>query len=86
MKESTRYQAIVEEGRFQEVRELLFRLGEDQLRTKPTPEQHAAIEGITDLARLEELVLRAPHVPSWARLLAPETQRPGPRRAHRKTS
>jgi predicted transposase YdaD len=101
MKESTTYQAILEEGRQEgiqkgrqegiqkgrqegleeglqtgrreerpaEARRLLIQLGEKRFGTSPSPEQRAALEAITDPARLEELVLRTLYVGNWADLL-----------------
>jgi hypothetical protein len=83
MKESTTYQAIKAEGRLEEVRRLLFRVGEERFVTGPTPEQQAVIEAITDADRLEELVIRTLHVGTWAELLDREGP---PRRVRRKKS
>jgi predicted transposase YdaD len=91
MKESTTYQAILEEGRQEErpveARRVLLRVGADRFGAPPTPEQQAILEAITDANRLEELAVRAGHVRSWAELLeqAPPPAAP-PRRARRKKS
>jgi len=77
MKESTTYQAILEEGRqegFRKgrqegLRRLLLRSGTDHFGTGPSQEQQVALEAITDPEKLEELALRTPHVGSWAELL-----------------
>ena len=71
MKESTTYQAIKEEGRQEEeARRLVLRVGEDRFGTRPSPEQRAIIDAITDPDRLEVLVIRAGHVGSWDELMA----------------
>jgi len=96
MKESSTYQAIKEEGRREGreearregrremARRILLRLGEDRFGGRPTAAQEVAIAAITDLERLEELVLRAGHVDSWAQLLnppaSPRVRRKGCRR------
>ena len=95
MKESTTYQAIVEEGRQEgrreerpaEARRVLLRVGEDRFGAAPTPEQRAMLEAITDANRLEELAARACHLGSWAELLEQEP-RPAapPPRARREES
>jgi hypothetical protein len=91
MKESTTYQAIMEEGRQEErpaeARRVLLRVGEDRFGTGPTPEQRTILEAITDANRLEDLVVRACHVGSWAELLEQEPPPAAPpRRARRKKS
>jgi hypothetical protein len=86
MKESTTYQAIKEEGRVEEVRRLLLRVGEDRFGTGPTPEQQALVERIPEAGRLEDLVIRTGHVGTWAELLEQPGPPPAPRRARRKKS
>jgi hypothetical protein len=85
MKESSTYQAILEEGRTEgavaEARKLLRAAGERSfgpLDARTT----AAINRIEDLARLEQLFDRLPTVGSWQELLSqPATgRRRGPRR------
>jgi predicted transposase YdaD len=88
IKESTTYQAILEEGRQEgrqeerpaEARRVLLRVGEDRFGTGPTAEQRAVIQAITDPDRLEELVIRAGHVASWAELLKSVAGSPATRR------
>jgi hypothetical protein len=75
MKESTTYQAILEEGALAAVRRTLLRLGEDLFGGPPAPDQQAAIAAITDEGRLEDLIVRAVHVASWSELLAAPTPR-----------
>jgi predicted transposase YdaD len=88
MEESTTYQAIIEKGRQQErpaeARRVLLRVGEDRFGTRPTREQQAAIDAITDADRLEELVVRAGHVRTWAGLLEQINPSSAPRRARRR--
>jgi len=69
MKESSTYQAIVEEGRIEEARKLLLRLGSKQL-GRPTARTRTALAQITDLERLEALIERLGSAPSWHALLA----------------
>jgi predicted transposase YdaD len=95
MKESSTYQAILEEGRAEgrveglaeglakgaaiQTRKLLWVQGEATF--GPPDEQTAAlIEGL-DLTRLEELFQRFPTAKSWQELLAPPTT--GRRRGRR---
>jgi predicted transposase YdaD len=86
MKESTTYQAIKaegrEEGRLEEVRRVLLRLGEDRFRKGPTRAQEEIIGAITDPDRLEQLVIRTGHVDAWTELL----EQPAPPRTRRKRS
>lgn len=94
MKESATYQAVLEEGRVQgraegesrgavkEARKLLRTLG-DSVWGPPDATTAAALEQITELARLEELVVRVPSVSSWQELLAPPAR---PRRGKRRRS
>jgi predicted transposase YdaD len=79
MKESTTYQSIMQEGRVEEARRILLRVGQDRFGDPPGPEQQSALDAITDAARLEELVVRAGHVASWSELLTA----PAPRRRKR---
>jgi predicted transposase YdaD len=77
MKESSTYQAIVQEGRqeglvagaVQEARKLLLRLGSKQL-GRPSARTQAALAKIDDLDRLEALIERLETVESWQGLLA----------------
>lgn len=87
MKESTTYQAILEEGEekgrregaLAEARRFLLELGED---TFGPPPAHvtAAVEAITDVARLEALGKRLRHADSWDDLLRLPARQPKPRR------
>lgn len=86
MKESTTYQAIKAEGRLEEVRRLLLRLGADRFGTEPTTEQEAVIESITEPDRLEALVIRTGHVGTWTELLEQSAPPPASPQARRKRS
>jgi predicted transposase YdaD len=79
MKESTTYQAIKEEGRLEEVRRLLLRLGVDRFGREPAPQEQAVLEALTDPDHLENLVIRTAHVCSWAELLEQPRPSPSPR-------
>jgi hypothetical protein len=57
MEESATYQAIVRRGRAEEARHLLLLQGEAKF-GRPDAATRAAIEGIGELARLEELGVR----------------------------
>jgi uncharacterized protein DUF4351 len=69
MRESTTYMAIIEEGRMEEAKAILLRLGERRF-GPPSAEARAAIEALTDLERLEALTDRLLDVESWDELLA----------------
>jgi predicted transposase YdaD len=70
MEESGTYQLIVSRGRVQEARKLLLRLGRVKFGQPAGPEATAALEGMTDLERLEALSERLLQVSSWQELLA----------------
>ena len=73
MKESTTYQAILqegrEEGRAEEARSLILRLGMKRL-GNASSETAAALRGVTDLAHLERMSDRLFEVESWDDLLS----------------
>jgi predicted transposase YdaD len=92
MKESSTYQAIVEEGRLEgrlegrtegavaEARKVL-RLQGDNVFGPPNARTASLIERLDDLTRLEELLARVPTVRSWRELLGrPALGRRGKRR------
>lgn len=94
MKESSTYQAILAEGWAEgriagrtegavtEAKKVLRLLGDDTL-GPPNSRTAAAIESLTDLAKLEELLKRVPTAASWQALLG----QPAPRkRGGQKTS
>ena len=72
MKESVTYQAILEEGEAKgmakEARNILLLLGRDQF-GEPSAKVRAALEGLADVNRLEELTVRLKHVTNWQELL-----------------
>jgi predicted transposase YdaD len=77
MEESTTYQAILRkgerkglaEGEAKEARRLVFIIGERKF-GPPDPATRAAIDAMTDVARLEELAARLAVAESWAEALA----------------
>jgi hypothetical protein len=88
MKESSTYQAILEEGRVEgrtegaiaEARKMLRLLGEDAF-GPPDARTAASIEQLDDLPRLEELLVRLRTAGSWQELLGqPATAKPKARR------
>jgi predicted transposase YdaD len=94
MKESSTYQAILEEGRekglqegevrgaISEAKRVLRLLGDDAF-GEPDARTAAAIERLDDLRRLEDLLKRVRTAGSWQELLGPpETGRRGGRRRH----
>jgi predicted transposase YdaD len=88
MKESVTYQAILEEGKAEgkaegeakEARKILLLLGRDQF-GEPSAIVRAALDGLTDVDRLEELTMRLKHAASWQELLdVPVPRRRSPRK------
>ena len=77
MKESSTYQAILEEGRTEgavaEARRLLRFLGEDAF-GPPDTQTAVLIDRLDDLARLEELARRVRTAENWQELLPPASQ------------
>ncbi len=70
MKESVTYQKILREGRAEEARRILRRLGGKRF-GKPDAHIEAALDAIADLERLEQLSDRVLEVTAWEELLAP---------------
>ena len=68
MEESVTYQAILARGALEEARKTLLLLGRKQFGV-PGAEVRAAVEGIADLERLEQLQVRLLKVRSWEELL-----------------
>jgi hypothetical protein len=72
MRESTAYQAILDEGRAEgraeEARKILLRQGHKRFGA-PTAAEEAAFVAITDLDRLERLSDRLLEVANWQELL-----------------
>jgi predicted transposase YdaD len=80
MKESSTYQAILEEGEAKEARKFLTRLGSREF-GPPSATVQAALEGISDVERLEQLGLEVQSQASWEDLLGlPAPRQPRPRR------
>lgn len=75
MKASDTYRAIVEEGAAEALHETLLRLGCVQF-GPPDEQTKAAIEGISEVPRLQELTERLLRVKSWKELLG----QPAPKR------
>jgi hypothetical protein len=69
MKESDTYQCILEQGALQEARRLVLIGGESCLGVPPGEHFKETLEGITDLARLERMALRAFKGASWKDVL-----------------
>ncbi len=92
MKESSFYQGILEEGlqkglqigrqeeRPREARRILLRVGQARFGGPPAPDQQTVLDALDDAARLEDLVVRAGQVGSWAELLEAPAAPPKPRR------
>ena len=68
MKDSDTYLAIIDEGREEEVKKLIRLMGEKHL--GPAEESVVTqVNAITDLERLERMLLRSPEARSWQDLL-----------------
>lgn len=69
MRESVTYQAILDEGRVEELHRTILRQGHERFgeATEATRQQ---IETITNLDMLEELTVRLLHVATWVELLS----------------
>ena len=68
MKESVTYQAILEEGGVQRLREVLLLQGRDRF-SEPSPQVAATLNSLTEVSRLKELAVRLLDVSSWEELL-----------------
>ncbi len=86
MKESSTYQAILDEGRTEgavaEAKKVLRLQGDDAFGA-PDAATAAAIERLDDLARLEDLLRRVRTADSWRELIEPSS---GRRRGERRPS
>jgi predicted transposase YdaD len=71
MKESATYQAIVEEGRVEELHEVIRLLGEQKFRSPPPNPIQTALNGMVDLTELKRTVQRILDVDTWEALLTP---------------
>jgi hypothetical protein len=69
MKESTTYQAILEEGRAEEARRIVLLLGSDRFGA-PDARVSAALDAINSVQHWERLSRRLLKVESWEELLA----------------
>lgn len=70
MRESTTYQAILEEGRADEARRIVLRQGRQKF-GQPDRRVQAALERITDVEQLERLADRVLAATTWEELLRP---------------
>jgi predicted transposase YdaD len=68
MKESSTYQAIIDEGRVQALRSTLLRQGRKRF-GPPTESAQSAIQAIDNLQKLEQLTERLLSASSWQKLL-----------------
>jgi hypothetical protein len=84
MKESTTYQAIVDEGRFREVREDIRSLGEQKFQTSLPNHVQATLESMVDLKQLKQLLKRILDAGSWDELVAPPVNPIRPMRKRKK--
>jgi len=78
MRESVTYQAILKEGRLEEVRNILLLQGRDRL-GEPSAKILALLFAETDLSRLEALAIRLLHVKTWEELFGVNGTRRHPR-------
>jgi hypothetical protein len=84
MKESTTYQAIKEEGRLEELREDIRRLGERKFHSSPPTHAQTTLDGILHLEQLKQLLERILDVGSWDELIAAPVAQARPMRKKRK--
>ncbi len=70
MRESSTYQAILNQGRVEEARNILLRLGRLRRFGEPDPTELAALTAISDTERLEAMADRILTAASWQDLLA----------------
>jgi predicted transposase YdaD len=68
MRDSSTYQLILDEGRLEEARRLVIRLGRRPLGA-PEPAALTLLQGITDVERLERMADRLTDVADWNELL-----------------
>jgi predicted transposase YdaD len=88
MKESTTYQAIVEEGRvkgrLQEIRENIRLLGEQKFKSPLPVSVRSTLDGMGDLTQLQQLLTRVLDAKSWEELTVPASQPRTPARQKKK--
>jgi hypothetical protein len=70
MRDSDTYQAILEEGRLDEVKRMIFRQGERRF-GPPSDQAKEAVNTLNDLERLRRMQdrLLEPNLPGWPKLL-----------------
>jgi hypothetical protein len=73
MKESSFYQAIVEEGRVDQARDDILRLGELKFRSLPPDPIQTTLKGLADLPQLKGILERILDVDTWQDLLIPHS-------------
>lgn len=76
MKESTTYQAIIQEGRLAEARHIILRLGQKRF-GRVDDATESLLNAIDDVQRLEELSERVYEVANWQELLQSSRRRRG---------
>ncbi len=81
MEESVIYQEILQKGKAEEARKILLKQGRKRF-GEPSPEALAAVHALTDVEKLEELIMRVDQASSWEELLG--RNGPGRRRRGRK--
>ena len=69
MRECVTYQAILEEGRLEEIRNILLRQGRERF-GEPSAEIIGLLFAETDMGRLEALAIRLLHAKTWERLFS----------------
>ena len=83
MKESTTYQAILEEGKAEGkaegTRKMLLLQGREQF-GEPSARIVALLDAVTDLGQLEALMIRLLHVKTWEEFLGVNGTTGSPRR------
>jgi hypothetical protein len=84
MRESTTYQAILDEGRIEATREDIRRLGERKFSSPQPAHVRKVVEGIGEWERLQTLLERILEVGSWDELLAGTAGQPSGRRKRSK--
>jgi predicted transposase YdaD len=86
MKESTTYQAILREGRVEQLREDVRQLGQEKFKITTPAEVQSALDNITDLEELRQHLQRILEAKSWNELLALPAPGPQPRHGRGKRS
>jgi hypothetical protein len=69
MHESDTYLAILDKGKEKQAKKDVLLVGEDRLRP-PDESVKTRLEGITDLERLERMIIRAGKASGWEEILA----------------